>query len=430
MGVVTLPDFPKLIPGNPSQSLVLQAKPDKSLTICFNPTMNLTTQPKEVTIQHPASQAAFQVTGHTSGVGMVSYDLKGVNKNEFAVPDNSFLFIGRNISSQESVYTRLRLLAGELPIGCQKKEVNIYPTCNIKIAFDSNTTTLNNFPGDIYSGPVHIIAPDNRTIPLSLVGYNFSLPFPSRIKVMERLLRHMHTNIREQSQISAQNTFRCTDIQLTGIDFIEIVQKDALAKSYLRYFSDQLPLWLKVMVREDSNLFSIENTLANLVRTTDDSFSHPSCKFPINNKSLVVLYSPLVNYNIVVDNKQISLSSEGCCFVTDVCETGVYLTLTQKASNKVSTIPFMQDMAGEGWELLVSAFGITSPRRYNSRNLTGVPNGHLAEDFSDFHYNLWWQGSANILLRKSNNFAVNMKMTGEAFAFVDDMNAVSIACVS
>ena len=416
--------------GNPSQSLVLQAKPDKSLTISFNPTMDLTTQPKEVTVQHPASQAAFQVTAHTSGVGMVSYDLKGVNKNEFVVPENSFVFIGRNISSQKSVYTRLRLLAGELPVGCQKKEVNIYPACNIKIAFDSNTTTLNNFPGNIYSGPVHVITPDNRTIPLSLVGYNFSFPFPSRIKVMERLLRHMHTNIGEQNQTGAQNAFGCTDIQLTGGDFIEIVQKDALPKSFLRYFTDQLPLWLKVIVSEDSNLFSIENTLANLVQTTDDNFLHPSCKFPINNKSLVVLYSPLVNYNIVVENELISLPSRGCCFMTDVCETGVFLKLTQKASNKVGTMPFMQDMAREGWELLVSAFGVTSPRRYNSGVLTGVPDGHLAEDFSDFHYNLWWQGSTNILLKNSSDFAVNMKMTGETFAFVEDVNAVSIACVS
>ena len=84
----------------------------------------------------------------------------------------------------------------------------------------------------------------------------------------------------------------------------------------------------------------------------------------------------------------------------------------------------MQDMANKGWEFLVTSFGFTTPRRYN-RVVSSVPDGHLAEDFSDFHYNWWWQGSANIHLSDSG-YAVNLKMIGEAFAFAKDVNAVSI----
>ena len=58
-GIVTLPDYPKLLPGNPSQKLVLQAKPDSSLTVTFNSAMNVTIQPQELTIKHPSLKGEF-----------------------------------------------------------------------------------------------------------------------------------------------------------------------------------------------------------------------------------------------------------------------------------------------------------------------------------------------------------------------------------
>lgn len=104
---------------------------------------------------------------------MVSYDLTGEDSPVFASPNNSSVFIGRNTSNQESAYTKLGLLIGELPIGCQKKKLLNYQ-CGITVAFDSTTTV----PADvrIESGPVHVITPDNKTIPLSLEGYDFSSP--------------------------------------------------------------------------------------------------------------------------------------------------------------------------------------------------------------------------------------------------------------
>ena len=418
VGVLTLPGFPKLISGNPSQSLLLRAKPEKSLTIHFNPTMNLTILPKEVTIQHPASKAVFQVTGNKSGIGILSYVLEGVNKYDFAAPNDSFIFIGNNISNEKSIYTRLGLLEGELPSGCQKKTVNNgYPACHIQVAFYSNTTMSSGIV--IESGPVHIITPNHKKIPLSLTGYNFSSPYLSRNEIMEQVVRQ----IRDQKP-SARG---CPGNQLKAGDLIEFIQKDALPKSFLRYFTDQLPLWLKVKVREDSALFDIQNALANLVQSKDIQTIHATCKFPISNQSLVVLYRPSVHYNIFIENEQLSLSSKGSCFVTDICETAAFLRFSLNVSHNISTMPFMQDMAGEGWELLVSSVGFMTPRKYRGI-LNGVPDGHLAENFSDYHYNLWLHGSANVLLRNSSDhmFALNMKMTGEAFAFVDDLNAVSI----
>ena len=414
-GFVTLPDFPKLTSGNPSEILVLQAKPDNSLTINFNPTTNLTVQPKKLTVKHPASKAEFLVTGHKPGFGMMSYDLEGMNKYDFSIPENSFLFIGRNISTQKSVYTRIGLLVGELPIGCQIKEMQNDLACKIRVVFDSNSSISDGFV--VETGPVHIIASDNKTVPLSLVGYNFSLPLPSRGEIMKRAVKYA-----SDQELSAHG---CSDMRLSVDDLMEFIQKEALSKSFMRYFSDQLPLWLNVKVGENSDLFDIRNTLASLVKAKDAHILHPICKFPIGSNAAVVLYRPLLNYNIFFENEKLSLSSKGSCFVTDICQTGVFLTLSHQATKKVRTLQLMQDMADGGWEVLVASFGFTAPRRY-SKTLNDVPNGHLAEDFSDFRYNFWMQGSANIYLSNSTYSAVNIKMTGEAFAFADNLDTVSM----
>ena len=414
-GIVALPDFPKLTSDNPSEILVLQAKPDNSLAINFNPTTNLTVQPKTLTVKHPASKAEFQVTGHKPGFGMMTYDLEGMNKYDFSVPENSFLFIGRNISTQNSVYTRIGLLVGELPMGCQTKEIQNDLACKIRVVFDSNSSMSEGFV--IETGPVHIIASDNKTVPLSLVGYNFSLPLPSRGEIMERIVKYAG-----DQELSAHG---CSDLRLTVEDLMEFVQKDALSKSFMSYLSDQLPMWLNVKVGENSDLFDIRNTMASLVEAKEAHILHPICKFPIGSNSAVVLYRPLLNYSIFLENEHLSLSSKGLCFVTDICQTGVFLTLSHQATKKVQTLQLMQDMADGGWKVLVASFGFTAPRRY-SKTLTDVPNGHLAEDFSDFRYNFWMQGSANIHLSNSSNSGVDVKMTGEAFAFADDLNTVSI----
>ena len=84
---------------------------------------------------------------------------------------------------------------------------------------------------------------------------------------------------------------------------------------------------------------------------------------------------------------------------------------------------FMQDLALGGWKLLVSSFGFTTPRG-NNTSANSVPNGHLVGNFSDFYYNWWWQGSANVDLSNEDQ-AVNMKMSGDVFVFSEDLDAVS-----
>ena len=420
-GVVTPPDFPKLIPGHPSEKLEMGAKPENSLTVNLNPTMNLTIQPEKLIIQHPESKVEFQITGYTSAVGMVTYSLDGVNKYDFTAPRKSVVFIGHNVSSQDSVYTRLGLLAGELPVGCQRMDMKKFLACDFKIAFHTNSNIST--PTLIESGPVHIITSDNRTIPLSLAGYDFSSPLPLEKDIMERLIGL--TNISDRWQLNNQRP-DCYNIGLTGKDLIEMIQKDAFSKSFLRYLTDQLPLWLRFRVREESNLFDIGNIQSNLLQTRDAHLSNTICKFPVHIQTALVLYRPMVTFNISVDNNRLSLSSKGSCFAADICEPGVFLTLSQRARKKFATMQFMQDLTLGGWELLVSSFGFSTPRIYNRSVLSSVPNGHLVGNFADFYYNWWWQGSANIDLSNADQ-AVNMKLSGEAFAFTENLDAVSIA---
>ena len=45
-------------------------------------------------------------------------------------------------------------------------------------------------------------------------------------------------------------------------------------------------------------------------------------------------------------------------------------------------------------------------------------------------YILWLKGSADIFLKNSSDFSVKIKLTGEAFAFVEDLDSVSTTCFS
>ncbi len=425
--MVIPPDFPKLVSGNPSDNLVLLAKPDNSLTVQFIPTMNLTFEPKKLVIQHPTSKTEFRVTGHTPGVGMVAYELEGVDRLSFASPKNSSIFIGHNMSNQESFYTRLGMLVGELPKGCQKKELN-NSICNITVAFASNSPVSNDVL--IESGPVHIVTPDNKSIPLSLEGYDFSSPFQARKKMLKRLISN--TKAIEQSQPDDNRSMNqgCSPFHQTAKTLSEFIQKDALPKSFLKYFTGQVPLWLKLVAGEESDLFATDNTLAYLIQNTDAQYIHPNCKFPsTGSPSAVVIYHPIVNFSISVQNERLSLSSKDCCFANDICKGGAFLSLSEEVSKEISTMPFMKDMAAGGWKLFLSSLGFTTQRRY-STIVNRFPVGPWAEYFSNYHYNIWWEGSADIFLKNSSDFAVNMKLTGEAFAFVEDVDSVSITMFS
>lgn len=422
-GEVNPPDFPKLVSGNPSGTLELQAKPAESLIINLHPSINITIQPEELIIRHPSSRATFQLIGHNSGLGTVSYSLQGTDKQDFTVPEESFIFIGRKVSSEESIYTRLGLLVGELPAGCQKQELTNFKACDIRLLVESNSTKLNGT--NVESGSVHIITSHNKTIPLSLIGYNFSSSHFSREKIMGRLIELTKVNDPMQKVDQQPRTPECSDNQLTAGDLTELIQKDALPDSFLRYFSEQLPMWLTVRVRADNELFDVENTFAHLIQSNEAHLVRPTCRFPHNEQSVVVLYRPLVRYSISVENNHLSLSSKDSCFTSDICESGEFMTLSQNASKKVATMQFMQDMAGRGWEFLISSFGFTTPRRY-IKIVGNVPDGHLAENFSDFHYNWWWQGRANINLGSDSGISVNMKISGEVFAFSEDLDAVSL----
>jgi len=397
------------------------------LTVHFSTTTNLTFQPNELVIQHPAFKADFQVTGNNPGMGMVSYDLTGEDSPVFTSPKNSFIFIGRNTSNQESVYAKLGLLVGELPIGCQKKKLLKYQ-CGITVAFDSTTTVSADVR--IESGPVHIITPDNNTIPLSLEGYDFSSPDQNHQKLLRRLIDHAKVSEKTQSEDLNPVNQGCSPFQSTGETLMEFIQKDIFPKSFLQYFSRQVPLWLKLAAGEDSNLFAADNILANLIQTTGPRYVHPSCKFLLTQtNTTAVIYRPKVNFSISVQNEQLFASSKDCCFATDICDGGVFLTLSESVKREIATLPFVKEMIEGKWNVLLSSLGFTPRRRY-STIADRLPVGPLAEHFSDYHYNLWLQGSADIFLRNSSDFSVNIKLTGEAFVFVEDLNSVSTTCFS
>ena len=360
--------------------------------------------------------------GHESGVGVVLYDLSGIDKHTFLSPTDSPIFVGLIISNENSIYTRLGLLHGEVPIGCQTRNLENFP-CGLKAAYSPSSTLPNDFL--VQSGPVHIITPDNKTIPLSLVGYNFSSPRQSgqESELLKTLIAQTTTN---NTSSASQTSNEICSLQPSAETLIELIQEDAFPKSFMRYLTDKLPLWIRLMVKDDNNLFAAENIRADLIQTASTQSDYLNCKFPPPGISTaMVTYRPRVTFTISAGRKQISLPSKGCCFATDPCGSAVFLALSENAGKEISKMPVLKDLTDNGWGILLSSFGFTAPKKYQSLT-NSLPSDSMAEHLSDFHYNMWWEGTTNISLKNTSDFTINMKMRGQVFSFVEDLNGVSI----
>ena len=353
---------------------------------------------------------------------MVSYDLSGIDKHTFVSPTDSSIFVGLNMSNANSIYTRMGLLNGEVPIGCQTRSLENFP-CGLKVAYTSSST----LPNDVLvqSGPVHIITPDNKTIPLSLVGYDFASSSQSgqESELLKTLIAQTSTI---NTSSAGQTSNEMCSFQPSADALIELIQEDAFSKSFMRYLTDKLPLWIRLMVEEDNNLFAAENIRADLIQTASTQSDHLNCKFPpLGIATAMVTYRPKVTFTISAGRKQISLPSKGCCFATDPCSSAVFLTLSGKAGEEISKMPVLKDLTDNGWGVLLSSFGFTAPKKYQSLT-NSLPSDPMSEHFLDFHYNMWWEGTTNISLKNTSDFSINMKMSGQVFSFVEDLNSVSI----
>ena len=103
----------------------------------------------------------------------------------------------------------------------------------------------------------------------------------------------------------------------------------------------------------------------------------------------------------------------------------MFLALSENAGKEISKMPVLKDLTDNGWGILLSSFGFTAPKKYQSLT-NSLPSDSMAEHFSDFHYNMWWEGTTNISLKNTSDFTINMKMRGQVFSFVEDLNGVSI----
>ena len=270
----------------------------------------------------------------------MSYDLSGIDKHTFVSPTDSPIFVGLNMSNANSIYTRLGLLIGEVPIGCQTRNLENFP-CGLKVAYTSSST----LPNDVLvqSGPVHIITSDNKTIPLSLVGYNFASPHQSgqESELLKTLIAQTNTT---NTSSAGQTSNEMCSFQPSAEALIELIQEDAFPKSFMQYLTDKLPLWIRLIVTDANNLFAAENIRADLIQTAGTQSDYLNCKLPpLSISTAMVTYRPKVTFTICAGSKQISLSSKGCCFATDPCGSSVFLALSKKAGEEISKMPVLKD---------------------------------------------------------------------------------------
>ena len=169
---------------------------------------------------------------------------------------NSFLVEPR-VTISDSVYFKLFLAKGELPVECNQ---HISKSLSCELRFISTNGWTSGSPST--AGIVHIRTSSNHYIPLSVVGLSFD-----KLKTSNKLFTQVAA-----ARISSSGVLgdfytsygTCIQKELSSDNLLELMKDDALVSSLMRTFSKMAPKWLVLATREENRAFDIQNIKVNL----------------------------------------------------------------------------------------------------------------------------------------------------------------------
>lgn len=211
-------------------------------------------------ITFPKTKQKFCVEADTAdkaGVYTISYGLGGPSEVDFEMPEPNSFLVEPRVTISDSVYFKLFLAKGELPVECNQ---HISKSLSCELRFISTNGWTSGSPST--AGIVHIRTSSNHYIPLSVVGLSFD-----KLKTSNKLLTQVAA-----ARISSSGVLcdfytsygTCIQKELCSDNLLELMKDDALVSSLMRTFSKMAPKWLVLATREENRAFDIQNIKVNL----------------------------------------------------------------------------------------------------------------------------------------------------------------------
>ena len=420
VGFITTPIFPKLRPNVSSGVLAVLASPSKRLRVSLDSEDGITFDPSSLEIRFPKRDRKFTVEAANPGIRAIRFLLEGENKDDFETPEKSVLFVAPEISDFDS---KPFLLKGELPVGCQKQEAKGNFSCQLRLL---STAPWTETPLST-NGVVHFTTVNNQTIPLSLIGLNFTKRHFSRDEMIGTGIAKTSTS--KKFSLLYQRGSKCYSKLIDSNNLLQLIDNDAFVSSFMHALSAMAPEWFTLAVSESNQDFDIQNIAVTLA----SDLKHCS-GFPLNGASSLAYYRPAVNYKMRVDQNDIPLSADGrTCFAINICKPGLFINLPKNQAKALkSNLNVFRDMKdGCGLDLSVDSIGFLNKETSQAKFAKGmIWNGRNLQTLSPLSFNVWLKGRVDWRIEIPDLLFVTLEMTGEAFIKSRNTDSVSILAVA
>ena len=369
-------------------------------------------------ITFPETKQKFFVQAGKAGVYTISYSLGGPSEVDFEVPEPRSFLVEPRVTINDSVYSKLFLRKGGLPVGCNQ---HISKSLSCELRFISTNGWTGGSPST--EGIVHIRTSSNHYIPLSVVGLSFD-----KLKTSNKLLTQVAA-----ARISSSGVLRdlytsngtCIQKELSSDNLLELMKDDALVSSFMRTFSKMAPKWLVLATSEENEAFDIQNIKVNLA--TKASLKEEHCSgFPLNPLSSIAYFKPTAKYEIHVSDDAVSLFAEGdTCFAADICKQSVFIHFSKHAANELIRLTACQEMKDKGVGIRVDTLGVLeSPEIYDVEN-SEIWNGTHFVKASPFAYNMWLRGDVTWKMQIPAKLDLILHVKGESYIHYENIDDVS-----
>lgn len=176
-------------------------------------------------ITFPETKQKLFVDADKAGIYTISYGLGGPSGVDFEVPEESFFLVEPRVLINDSVYSKLFLPKGELPVGCNQ---HISKSLSCELRFLSTNGWTGGSPST--DGIVHIRTSYNHYIPISVVGLSLDEPEISK-KLLIQAAAVRTSSRAVVSDFNVSNAM-CIQKEMSSDNLLELMNDDALITSF------------------------------------------------------------------------------------------------------------------------------------------------------------------------------------------------------
>lgn len=369
IGYVDIPSLP-VVDINTLYQFVISARPESSIVL------NLATSSPSLAVSE--SQIVFNSTyqAHTlrissaqSGIYTISFSISGAGMQNYETP-KPVLVVLRNPAvahTDNNYFTTVDKPVGELTPGCCSPGGQIY-----QCPYSTNTVTFKSTCGWAIDGDgthetqgIVFASGSDISLPFSIAGVELTL---NDYEVMFAL---------PDDGTSCSNCggsdSSCYNYDFTAEDVIDLIQSNAIAKTYLAQAGSLLPIWVSFSVGDvniTGNTFSLADYTAS-VTTGASAYLIPGCSsldLDPNGLYSIFNYRNAITMELDGETKWYN-SGSPVCFAINLCDgtdSPVHITIPSEAQTQLLTLSQFQTYVDNGWqftlqEAQVKRSGVTPP---------------------------------------------------------------------